>query len=105
MSEFDETTFAILKHSNACGCASRTSLYEAWKDALAGDPVSAFGGVLITNREVDEETAIEIDKLFFEVILAPAYKKSAMEKLQNKKNRIILQQGNRTIFRQSSSDR
>lgn len=94
MSEFDETTFAILKHSNACGCASRTSLYEAWKDALAGDPVSAFGGVLITNREVDEETAIEIDKLFFEVILAPAYKKSAMEKLQNKKNRIILQQGN-----------
>jgi len=94
MSEFDETTFAILKHNNACGCASRPSLTEAWQDALAGDPVSAFGGVLITNQEVDEETAIEIDKLFFEVILAPAYKKSALEKLQNKKNRIILQQGN-----------
>ena len=94
ISEFDETTFAILKHNNACGCASRPVLAEAWKDALAGDPVSAFGGVLITNCEIDEETAFEIDKLFFEVILAPAYKKSALEKLQNKKNRIILQQGN-----------
>jgi phosphoribosylaminoimidazolecarboxamide formyltransferase / IMP cyclohydrolase len=93
ISEFDETTFAVLKHNNACGCASRPSLLQAWKDALAGDPVSAYGGVLITNREVDEETAMEIDKLFFEVILAPSYKKSALEKLQNKKNRIILQQG------------
>ncbi len=91
--EFDETTFAILKHNNACGCASRADLTAAWKDALAGDPVSAFGGVLITNREIDEETAAEIDKLFFEVILAPGYKKSAMEKLQSKKNRIILQRG------------
>jgi phosphoribosylaminoimidazolecarboxamide formyltransferase / IMP cyclohydrolase len=94
ISEFDETTFAILKHNNACGCASRPVLADAWKDALAGDPVSAFGGVLITNKEVDEETAVEIDKLFFEVILAPAYKKSALEKLQSKKNRIILQRGN-----------
>jgi phosphoribosylaminoimidazolecarboxamide formyltransferase/IMP cyclohydrolase len=91
--EFDETTFAILKHNNACGCASRPTLADAWKDALAGDPVSAFGGVLITNREVDEETAVEIDKLFFEIILAPSYKKSALEKLQSKKNRIILQRG------------
>lgn len=91
--EFEETTFAILKHNNACGCASRPVLSEAWKDALAGDPVSAYGGVLITNSEVDEETATEIDKLFFELILAPSYKKSALEKLQNKKNRIILQQG------------
>jgi phosphoribosylaminoimidazolecarboxamide formyltransferase / IMP cyclohydrolase len=91
--EFDETTFAILKHNNACGCASRPVLSEAWKDALAGDPVSAFGGVLITNKEIDEETAAEIDKLFFELILAPSYKKSALEKLQSKKNRIILQQG------------
>jgi phosphoribosylaminoimidazolecarboxamide formyltransferase / IMP cyclohydrolase len=91
--EFDETTFAILKHNNACGCASRSVLSDAWKDALAGDPVSAFGGVLITNTAIDEETAVEIDKLFFEVILAPSYKKSALEKLQSKKNRIILQQG------------
>jgi len=93
INEFDETTFAILKHNNACGCASRPILADAWKDALAGDPVSAFGGVLITNGEIDEVTAIEIDKLFFEIILAPAYKKSALEKLQSKKNRIILQQG------------
>jgi phosphoribosylaminoimidazolecarboxamide formyltransferase/IMP cyclohydrolase len=93
INEFDETTFAILKHNNACGCASRPILCDAWKDALAGDPVSAYGGVLITNREVDEETAAEIDKLFFEVILAPSYKKSALEKLQSKKNRIILQRG------------
>jgi phosphoribosylaminoimidazolecarboxamide formyltransferase / IMP cyclohydrolase len=93
INEFDETTFAILKHNNACGCASRPVLLQAWKDTLAGDPISAYGGVLITNREVDEETATEIDKLFFEVILAPSYKKSALEKLQNKKNRIILQQG------------
>ena len=71
INEFDETTFAILKHNNACGCASRPILWDAWKDALAGDPVSAYGGVLITNREVDEETAAEIDKLFFEVIQAP----------------------------------
>jgi phosphoribosylaminoimidazolecarboxamide formyltransferase/IMP cyclohydrolase len=92
--EFDETTFAILKHNNACGCASRPVLTDAWKDALAGDPVSAYGGVLITNREVDEETAVEIDKLFFEIILAPSYKKIALEKLQNKKNRIILLRGN-----------
>ena len=94
INEFDETTFAILKHNNACGCASRSVLADAWKDALAGDPVSAFGGVLITNREIDEETAVEIDRLFFEVILAPAFKKSALKKLQSKKNRIILQQGN-----------
>ena len=93
ISEFEEPTFAILKHNNACGLASRNNLPDAWNDALAGDPVSAFGGVLITNREIDEETATEIDKLFFEVILAPGYKKSALEKLQNKKNRIILQQG------------
>jgi phosphoribosylaminoimidazolecarboxamide formyltransferase/IMP cyclohydrolase len=91
--EFEDTTFAILKHNNACGCASRPVLADAWKAALAGDPVSAFGGVLITNREIDEDTATEIDKLFFEVILAAGYKKSALEMLQSKKNRIILQQG------------
>ncbi len=93
ISEFDETTFAILKHNNACGCASRPALIDAWKAALAGDPLSAFGGVLITNREIDDATAEEIDKLFFEIILAPSYKKSALEKLQSKKNRIILQRG------------
>lgn len=90
--EFDETTFAILKHNNACGCASRPVLAEAWKAALAGDPVSAFGGVLIANAAIDEETAHEIDSLFFEIILAPDYKKNALEILQSRKNRIILRQ-------------
>jgi phosphoribosylaminoimidazolecarboxamide formyltransferase / IMP cyclohydrolase len=92
MNEFDEPTFAILKHTNPCGLASRPGLLEAWKAALAGDPVSAFGGVLITNTEVDEDTAREINKLFFEIILAPGYEKKAIELLQAKKNRIILRQ-------------
>jgi len=90
MEEFDETTFAVIKHNNACGLASREKLIDAWKDALAGDPVSAFGGVLIANQEVDKNTAEEIDKLFFEVIIAPAYNKDALEILKHKKNRIIL---------------
>lgn len=89
--DFDETTFAILKHNNACGLASRKKLIEAWKDALAGDPISAFGGVLITNNVIDKETAAEINQLFFEIILAPGYKKEALEILKTKKNRIILQ--------------
>ena len=88
--EFDETTFAILKHNNACGLASRDTLLEAWTDALAGDPVSAFGGVLITNRAIDKETAEEINKIFFEVIIAPDYDVNALEILTQKKNRIIL---------------
>jgi len=90
--EFDETTFAILKHNNACGVASRENLVDAWNDALAGDPVSAFGGILITNKTVDMESAIEIDKIFFEVIIAPDYKEDALEVLKKKKNRIILVQ-------------
>ena len=88
--EFEETTFAILKHNNACGLASRDTLLEAWNDALAGDPVSAFGGVLITNRAIDKETAEEINKIFFEVIIAPDYDVNALEILTQKKNRIIL---------------
>lgn len=90
ISEFDETTFAVLKHNNACGIASRENLVEAWNDALAGDPISAFGGILITNKEVDVESAIEIDKIFFEVIIAPSYANDALEVLKKKKNRIIL---------------
>ena len=88
--EFEELTFAILKHNNACGIASRPNLLEAWKDALAGDPVSAFGGILVTNAEIDKATAEEINKLFFEVIIAPAYAADALEVLKQKKNRIIL---------------
>lgn len=92
MAEFSEPTFAILKHNNACGVASRPTVLEAWKDALAGDPVSAFGGVLITNTPVDAATAEEINKIFFEVIIAPAYEPEALAVLESKKNRIILVQ-------------
>ena len=92
ISEFTETTFVILKHNNACGIASRKKLIDAWKDALAGDPVSAFGGILITNTKLDEETAAEINKLFFEVIIAPDFDAASMNILKQKQNRIILQQ-------------
>ncbi|KKX50555.1 phosphoribosylaminoimidazolecarboxamide formyltransferase [Sphingobacterium sp. IITKGP-BTPF85] len=88
--EFTEPTFAILKHTNACGVASRPTIKQAWVDALACDPVSAFGGVLITNGEVDAETATEINNLFFEVLIAPAYSEEAIAILTAKKNRIIL---------------
>lgn len=89
--EFAEPTFAILKHTNACGLASDKQLSLAWKKALAGDPISAFGGVISCNREIDEETAVEINKLFFEIIIAPSFEKNALEILKSKKNRIILQ--------------
>ncbi|MDR1682807.1 MAG: bifunctional phosphoribosylaminoimidazolecarboxamide formyltransferase/IMP cyclohydrolase [Candidatus Symbiothrix sp.] len=90
ISEFDELTFAVLKHNNACGIASRTTVKEAWEAALAGDPVSAFGGVLICNAKIDAAAAEEIHKIFFEVIIAPAYDIEALEILKQKKNRIIL---------------
>lgn len=82
---------AILKHTNACGVATREKLIQAWKDALAGDPVSAFGGVLIASSQVDESTALEIDKLFFEVLVAPSFSSGAMSVFAKKKNRIILE--------------
>ena len=88
--EFDELTFAVLKHNNPCGVASRSTVLEAWKDALAGDPVSAFGGILITNTTINKEVAEEINKIFFEVLIAPAYDADALEILEQKKNRIIL---------------
>ena len=86
----DMPTFAILKHNNACGLASRNSLLNAYKDALAGDPVSAFGGVLISNKSIDLETAEEINKLFCEVVIAPGFEESAIKLLKSKKNRILL---------------
>lgn len=93
MAEFGtEPTFAILKHNNACGVTTRDSILKAWTDALAGDPVSAFGGVLISNSEIDEEVANEINKIFFEVIIAPSYTAEALNVLEQKKNRIILVQ-------------
>ncbi|MCL4144406.1 UNVERIFIED_CONTAM: hypothetical protein GTU68_006510 [Idotea baltica] len=87
----DAPTFAVLKHNNACGLAQRDTLYQAYVDALAGDPVSAFGGVLISNKEIDAATAEEIHKLFCEVVIAPSFAADALEILKGKKNRILLE--------------
>lgn len=92
--EFEGVTCAIVKHNNACGVASRKSLRDAWLAALACDPVSAYGGVAIVNREVDEEVAEEIDKIFLEIVMAPSFTSRAVEILSSKKNRIILERRN-----------
>ena len=94
MNEFkdDDPTFAILKHNNACGIATRKTLKEAYLDALQADPTSAFGGVLISNTKIDLATADEINKLFCEVVIAPGYDDNALDLLEEKKNRIILVQ-------------
>lgn len=90
MDEFDETTFVIIKHNNACGLASGATAKEAYLRALACDPVSAFGGVIITNAKVDLATAEELHKLFFEILIAPEYDADALALLNTKKNRITL---------------
>ena len=90
IAEFTETTFVIMKHNNACGLASRKDMVQCWKDALAGDPVSAFGGVIITNKEITKEVAAEMNSLFMEVVMAPSYTDEALEILKSKKNRRIL---------------
>ena len=92
MSEFvdAEPTFAVLKHTNACGVATRPTVLEAWKAALAGDNVSAFGGILITNTTVDLSTSTEINDLFYEVLIAPDFSKDAIELLTKKKKRVLL---------------
>ncbi|MBB4035179.1 phosphoribosylaminoimidazolecarboxamide formyltransferase/IMP cyclohydrolase [Dysgonomonas hofstadii] len=92
ISEFDETTVAVLKHNNACGIASRPSVAEAWKDALAGDPVSAYGGIIVSNKKIDKAAAEEINTIFFEIIIAPEYDQEALDIFKQKKNRIILVQ-------------
>ncbi|PBQ32166.1 bifunctional phosphoribosylaminoimidazolecarboxamide formyltransferase/inosine monophosphate cyclohydrolase [Sphingobacteriaceae bacterium] len=99
--DFTEPTFAILKHNNACGVASRETIAQAYKDALAGDPTSAFGGVLIANRTIDMATATEVNKLFCEVIIAPGYDQDALTLLKSKANRIILIQ-NKVEFSKNS---
>ncbi|NKI26048.1 bifunctional phosphoribosylaminoimidazolecarboxamide formyltransferase/IMP cyclohydrolase [Arenibacter sp. 6A1] len=93
----NEPTFAILKHNNACGLASRSTIHQAYVDALAGDPVSAFGGVLISNTTIDLATAQEIHGLFCEVVIAPSYDAEALELLKGKKNRIILIQNDAAL--------
>ena len=96
MNEFsgEAPTFAVLKHNNACGFAQRNTIKQAYLDALAGDPTSAFGGVLIANTEIDKETAEEIHKLFCEVVIAPSFTAEALDTLKGKKNRIVLVQNN-----------
>jgi len=89
--EFQSTTFAIIKHTNVCGISSREDVSDAWKHALAGDPESAFGGVLVCNREIDKATAEAINEIFFEVLLAPSFSDEALSILKTKKNRILLQ--------------
>ncbi len=93
--EFNETTFAIVKHTNPCGIASRSTLKESWDAALAGDPESAFGGVLACNAEVDKATAEAISEIFFEVLVAPSFSEEALAVLKSKKNRILLKQNNK----------
>ncbi|MFA5713094.1 MAG: bifunctional phosphoribosylaminoimidazolecarboxamide formyltransferase/IMP cyclohydrolase [Bacteroidales bacterium] len=92
IAEFEEgAAVAILKHTNACGCAVADSVVESWQDALRADPVSAFGGVIVSNATIDQECAASINKIFFEVIIAPQYTNGALEILKEKQNRIILQ--------------
>lgn len=93
LSDLDDhtPTTVIIKHTNACGIAKRETLLQAWNDALAGDPVSAFGGIIALNKEVDEATAEEMNTLFFEILIAPSFKKEALTILKSKKNRILLQ--------------
>jgi len=93
----DDPSFAILKHNNACGFATRKTIKQAYLDALAGDPTSAFGGILISNTIIDAETAKEVNDLFCEVIIAPAYDAKALEILKEKKNRVILVQKTLTL--------
>ena len=90
-------TFAILKHNNACGLSTRNSVLEAYQDALAGDPISAFGGILICNKTIDHNSSVEINKLFCEVVIAPNFDKDALDLLKSKKNRIILKLKNNNL--------
>lgn len=92
IAEFKETTFGIIKHTNVCGVASRPDVKTAWDAALAGDPESAFGGVLVCNAEVDKQTAVAINEIFFEVLIAPGFEADALDILKTKKNRILLLQ-------------
>tara|TARA_Y100000768_G_scaffold296875_1_gene230700 strand:+ start:9109 stop:10599 length:1491 start_codon:yes stop_codon:yes gene_type:complete len=102
ISEFRPTTFAIIKHNNACGIASCDSVLSSYKKALMSDPLSAFGGVLITNEKVDQDSANEINKLFFEVLIAPEFDDKSLEILKEKRNRIILRMNNFILDKLSS---
>lgn len=91
LSNNNHAVFAIIKHTNVCGIASRAGVKESWDAALAGDPESAFGGVLVCNKAIDKETAAAINEIFFEVLIAPSFNEDALQILKTKKNRILLQ--------------
>ncbi len=95
ITEFSNPAFAVIKHTNVCGIAERENIADAWDAALAGDPESAFGGVLVTNRTIDAAVAAKINELFFEILIAPAFDEEALALLKGKKNRILLQQKER----------
>lgn len=97
ISDFKECALAIIKHNNACGCAVRPTVLEAWTEALASDPISAFGGIIVCNRPIDIKAAEEINKIFFELIIAPDYQEDALKLLECKKNRMILKMGKETL--------
>ncbi len=99
----DEIVFAIIKHTNVCGIASRKTVKESWDTALAGDPESAFGGVLVCNNTIDKATALAINEIFFEVLIAPSFHADALEVLKSKKNRILLQLKTQNAKRKSPS--
>lgn len=90
ISDFTEPSFCVIKHNNACGMASRTNAFDAWRAALAGDPVAAFGGIIASNCTIDRTIAEDIDKIFYEVLIAPEFTEDALELLCKKKNRIVL---------------
>jgi phosphoribosylaminoimidazolecarboxamide formyltransferase/IMP cyclohydrolase len=94
ISEFSQPAFAIIKHTNVCGVAERDNVTQAWEAALAGDPESAFGGVLVTNKPINAEVAQKINELFFEILIAPSFDEDALALLKSKKNRILLAQKN-----------
>lgn len=96
--EFDQPAVAIIKHNNACGLAVRENVTNAWNAALQADPTSAFGGIIISNRDIEKEVSEEINKIFFEVIIAPSYSSEALKVLKQKKNRIILKNSGAKCF-------
>src|SRR5579871_1238953 len=98
--EFSETTFAIIKHTNVCGIAARNTLKDSWDTALAGDPESAFGGVLVCNASVDKATAEAINEIFFEVLIAPSFDEDALTILQSRRNRILLKQKKQPTYKE-----
>jgi phosphoribosylaminoimidazolecarboxamide formyltransferase/IMP cyclohydrolase len=100
MGEFQQPAFAIIKHTNVCGVALADTIENAWTAALSGDPESAFGGVLVTNRTITPAVASQINELFFEVLIAPTYEAEALATLKTKKNRILLQQKNNLAIEQ-----